>query len=237
MTARLEARGLACSRGPATLFRDLSFSIGAGEWLAVRGPNGSGKTTLLRCVAGLAHADAGETLWNDVATTREREAFRASLLYAGHLPGITDDLSAEENLQSSLALRGVAPDAAATPASTGAAAATKSVTGSVVAATALASRIHKDDTLFVYARAENGPRMPLAIIRGSAAQLPMKFALDDSQAMSPAMKLSSANAVRIEARVSRSGNAMPQAGDIVGTSGIVQPGARDVKIVLDKVVP
>jgi cytochrome c-type biogenesis protein CcmH len=101
----------------------------------------------------------------------------------------------------------------------------------------VASRIHSGDTLFVYARAENGPRMPLAVIRGTAAQLPLKFALDDSQAMSPAMKLSNADAVRIEARVSRSGNAMPQAGDIVGTSGVVKPGTHDVKIVLDKVVP
>jgi cytochrome c-type biogenesis protein CcmH len=131
-----------------------------------------------------------------------------------------------------------AAQAAPAPAPTGAAAAAgKSVTGSVVAAPEVASRIGAGDTLFVYARAENGPRMPLAIIRGSAAQLPMKFALDDSQAMSPAMKLSGASAVRIEARVSRSGNAMPQAGDIVGTSGVVKPGARDVKIVLDKVVP
>jgi cytochrome c-type biogenesis protein CcmH len=113
----------------------------------------------------------------------------------------------------------------------------KAVTGSVVAAPEVASRIRSGDTLFVYARAENGPRMPLAIIRGTAAQLPLQFALDDSQAMSPAMKLSSVDAVRIEARVSRSGNAMPQAGDIVGTSGVVKPGARGVKIVLDKVVP
>jgi heme exporter protein A len=108
---RLEARGVGCSRGAARLFRDVSFQAAAGEWVALRGPNGSGKTTLLRCVAGLAHADAGETLWNGVATTRERETFRANLLYAGHLPGIKDDLSAEENLQSALALRGVAAHA------------------------------------------------------------------------------------------------------------------------------
>jgi len=110
---RLEARDLACSRGAARLFRDVSFEAAAGEWVALRGPNGSGKTTLLRCMAGLAHADAGDTLWNGIATSRERETFRAQLLYAGHLPGIKDDLSAEENLQSSLALRGVAPDAGA----------------------------------------------------------------------------------------------------------------------------
>ena len=105
---RLEARALSCSRGSARLFRDVSFEAGSGEWVALRGPNGSGKTTLLRCVAGLAHADAGETMWNGAAIARERESFHAAVLYAGHLPGIKDDLSAEENLQAALALRGVA---------------------------------------------------------------------------------------------------------------------------------
>ena len=106
MTVRLEARDLACSRGPATLFRDVSFAVSSGEWLAVRGPNGSGKTTLLRCVAGLTRVDRGQVLWDGEAAAGAR--FHASLLYAGHLPGIKDDLSAEENLQSALGLRAVA---------------------------------------------------------------------------------------------------------------------------------
>ncbi len=109
--ARLAARGLTCSRGPATLFRDLSFEVAAGEWVAVRGPNGSGKTTLLRCVAGLTRVDRGDVLWDGAVTARDAEPFHASLLYAGHLPGIKDDLSAEENLQNALALRGVAAPA------------------------------------------------------------------------------------------------------------------------------
>jgi len=58
----LEARGLACSRGPVTLFRDVSFAVVSGEWVALRGANGSGKTTLLRCVAGLTRPDAGDVL-------------------------------------------------------------------------------------------------------------------------------------------------------------------------------
>jgi cytochrome c-type biogenesis protein CcmH len=113
----------------------------------------------------------------------------------------------------------------------------RSVTGSVSAAPDIAARIGAGDTLFIFARAEGGPRMPLAIVRASAQKLPTAFTLDDSQAMSPATRLSSAEAVRIEARVSRSGNAAPQPGDLVGTSGVVKPGARDVKIVLDKVLP
>ena len=91
----LEASGLSCSRGMASLFRDVSFRVSGGEWLAVRGPNGSGKTTLLRCVAGLTRADAG--------TVRREGDF----VYGGHLAGIKDDLSAEENLAGALALRGV----------------------------------------------------------------------------------------------------------------------------------
>ena len=111
------------------------------------------------------------------------------------------------------------------------------VTGTVTVAPEIAPRIKGGETLFIYARAENGPRMPLAIVRTSARELPMKFALDDSQAMAPTMKLSGATAVRIEARVSASGNAMPQAGDVVGTSDVVKPGAQGVKVLLDKVVP
>jgi heme exporter protein A len=73
----------------------------------VRGANGSGKTTLLRCVAGLSRADAGDVLWDGETTGGHNPAYRACLLYAGHLPGIKDDLNAEENLHSSLTLRGV----------------------------------------------------------------------------------------------------------------------------------
>jgi heme exporter protein A len=96
----LEARALRCSRGVVTLFRDLSFRVDRGEWVAVRGANGSGKTTLLRCAAGLTRLDSGEV---------KREG---QVTYGGHLAGIKDDLTAEENLRGALALAG----ATATPA-------------------------------------------------------------------------------------------------------------------------
>jgi len=111
--SRLEGRSLACSRGFAMLFRDVSFEVDAGEWLQLRGANGSGKTTLIRCIAGLTRPDAGEVRWNGEATREAESAFKADLLYSGHLPGIKDDLSAEENLHASLDLRGVAADAGA----------------------------------------------------------------------------------------------------------------------------
>jgi cytochrome c-type biogenesis protein CcmH len=79
--------------------------------------------------------------------------------------------------------------------------------------------------------------MPLAVIRGTAGELPRDFTLDDSLAMAPTMKISGADAVRIEARISRSGTAQPQSGDLFGTSAVVKPGARGVKVVVDQVVP
>ncbi|HEY2628121.1 MAG TPA: c-type cytochrome biogenesis protein CcmI [Usitatibacter sp.] len=113
----------------------------------------------------------------------------------------------------------------------------QALTGSVNIAPSIAAKMKASDTLFVFARAENGPRMPLAVVRTTAAALPLKFSLDDSMAMAPTARLSSAAAVRIEARISRSGNALPQSGDLLGTSEVVKPDARDVKIVIDKVVP
>jgi len=89
------------------LFRDVSFRVDAGEWVALRGPNGSGKTTLLRCVAGLTRADAGDVRWAGEPVNADLSRFHSDLLYSGHLAGIKDDLTAEENLRGSLALRGV----------------------------------------------------------------------------------------------------------------------------------
>ena len=115
--------------------------------------------------------------------------------------------------------------------------AAQSVSGSVTVAPAVAAKVGAADTLFIFARAEGGSRMPLAVLRATARELPMRFALDDTMAMTPAAKISGASAVRIEARISRSGNATPQPGDLVGSSTVVKPGARDVAIVVDKVLP
>jgi cytochrome c-type biogenesis protein CcmH len=117
------------------------------------------------------------------------------------------------------------------------AAAPQSVSGTVAVAPAVAGKVNPGDTLFVFARAEGGSRMPLAVLRRTASELPLAFALDDTMAMAPTAKISAAQAVRVEARISRSGNAMPQPGDLVGTSAVVKPGARDIAIVVDKVLP
>ncbi len=136
------------------------------------------------------------------------------------------------------AVKAPAPAASpSTPATPPAAPEATRVSGSVRLAPAIAAKASPGDTLFVFARAEGGSRMPLAVLRSNAGALPMQFALDDSMAMAPMAKISNASAVRIEARVSRSGGAQPQAGDLVGTSDVVKPGASNVQIVIDKVLP
>jgi cytochrome c-type biogenesis protein CcmH len=98
-----------------------------------------------------------------------------------------------------------------------------------------ASKVAPEDTVFIYAQAPSGSRMPLAILRKKAAQLPLDFVLDDSLAMSPAARLSSADKVVISARISKSGNATPQPGDLQGKSAVVSVGARDVRIEIGNV--
>lgn len=102
----------------------------------------------------------------------------------------------------------------------------------VTLAPALAARVQADDTLFVFARAAEGPRMPLAIARLRAADLPAEVTLDDSMAMTPQMRLSAFDRVVVGARISRSGDASAQAGDLEGSSAPLAPtdGAATVEI-------
>ena len=90
-----------------------------------------------------------------------------------------------------------------------------------------------DETVFVYARTTQGPRLPLAVLKRRVAELPFAFVLDDSLAMRPDHRLSGAGEVIVEARISRSGNASPGEGDLVGRTGPVAVGRRDLEIVID----
>lgn len=108
---------------------------------------------------------------------------------------------------------------------------------SVSLSPALAGKVGPEDTLFIFARAVQGPRMPLAIVRTTAAELPVTVTLDDSQAMSPAMKLSGFEQVTVGARVSKSGQAMASSGDLEGSVSPVSTAGGDATITIDRVVP
>lgn len=106
------------------------------------------------------------------------------------------------------------------------------VGGTVRLSAELAREAKPDDTVFVFARASQGPRMPLALMQRRVRDLPLKFELDDSQAMNPAARLSSAQQVVVTARVSRSGQAQPQPGDLEGVTQAVALGRSDLEVVI-----
>jgi cytochrome c-type biogenesis protein CcmH len=113
-----------------------------------------------------------------------------------------------------------------------------SVQVNVSLAPGLAARAAPGTTVFVYAKAAAGPPMPLAVQRVTVADLPLTLRLDDSMAMMPAMKLSSFPEVIVGARVSPSGQAMAQPGDLEGESGPIPSTAGDsVAVVIDSVRP
>ncbi len=106
----------------------------------------------------------------------------------------------------------------------------------VALAPALKGKLAPGDALFVYARAENGPPMPLAVAKLDPAQLPTTVTLTDAMAMMPAMKLSSVTQVFVGARISHSGQPIAQPGDLEGDAGIVAVDSKTpIKISIDKV--
>lgn len=114
---------------------------------------------------------------------------------------------------------------------------TRTIRGTVTVAPGLASKGSPTDTLFVFARETSGPPMPVSIVRASKKDLPFTFQLDDSTSPMPSRKLSSAGPVVIVARLSKSGQAMPQSGDLEGTSQPIQSGVDGITVVIDRERP
>lgn len=102
----LQARQVSQSRGDRTLFRELGFTLDAGEALWVQGANGSGKTSLLRVLCGLSVPVEGEVLWDGTSILKDRETFHAQVGHFGHASGVKDELSAWENVVFGATLAG-----------------------------------------------------------------------------------------------------------------------------------
>ncbi len=113
----------------------------------------------------------------------------------------------------------------------------RAITGQVVLGPTMAGRGSLPDTLFVFAKDVAGPPMPVSIVRASKKDLPFTFRLDDSTSPMPSRKLSDIETVVIVARLSKSGKAMPESGDLEGMSQPVKPGAEHITVVIDRERP
>ncbi len=111
------------------------------------------------------------------------------------------------------------------------------VRGEVLVSDALRSRVPSGLTLFIVAKSVNSPGPPVAILRTTTGNWPVRFELNDALAMMPDRKLSTAGLVTIEARVSKSGQAMPQSGDLLGVTTALDPTAgKPVRIIIERMV-
>ncbi len=145
-----------------------------------------------------------------------------------------------ESIAAARQRAGLPPAAAAPaplPAPAAQAATGASLQGRVTLAEPLKARADPQDTVFVIARAANGPRMPLAVLRRQVKDLPFDFALDDSMAMTPQSRISDHAQVIVAARISKSGNAIAQPGDLGGETAPLAPGASGISVVIVNEVP
>jgi len=165
----------------------------------------------------------------------ERQDYaRAAELWSRMLPlvpaGSGEARSIAENVEEAKKLAGIGGSSAEV------AGAHPGVRGTVRLAPALREQVKPDDTVFVFARAAEGPAMPLAVLRARAAELPLQFALNDSMAMAQGLTVSAHPRIVVTARVSKSGSAKPAPGDLQGASGPVANDASAVAVTIDSVV-
>ncbi|HEY6280923.1 MAG TPA: c-type cytochrome biogenesis protein CcmI [Burkholderiales bacterium] len=149
------------------------------------------------------------------------------------LPQVQPESEEARSIQASIdEARALGGQGSAPPVSSAAAAAS-GVSGVVKLAPALADKVAPTDTVFIFARAAEGPRMPLAIVRKQARELPATFKLDDSMAMAPNMRMSNFPQLVVGARISKSSNAALQPGDLQGMSGTVTNGTAGITVIID----
>lgn len=110
------------------------------------------------------------------------------------------------------------------------------ISGRITVAPALKSKVGPDDTVFIFARLVDGPRLPVAVLKRRAAELPLDFVLDERSATNPTLRLSVSMQVVVGARISRSGQAAPQSGDLQGFSEPVPVGSSGLQIEIHQAV-
>ena len=110
----------------------------------------------------------------------------------------------------------------------------KVISGQIAVSSELQSKVKEGDTVLVIAR-QVGERMPVAVLKISVAQFPMRFVLNDALAMNPSAPLSKLKEVSVEVRISKTGMAKPEPGDLISTAKTIQVGTENVRLLVDQV--
>jgi cytochrome c-type biogenesis protein CcmH len=248
---RWDDAGRAFDRIPDVVAQDATLLADLAEVLAQKTGRFEGRPRELLAQALRLDANAPQVLLLSGVDAFESKRYAAAIEYWQRLlkiiePGSENAQMIEAGITRARERLGQKPGAGGTAANTENSAsntpaidtkalARTAISGRVELAPALRAKATPDTTVFIFARAVNGPRMPLAVKRITVADLPFDFSLDDSMAMQPGHGISSAAELRIEVRVSKSGQAMPQPGDLTGASAPIKPGAKGIHIVVDTV--
>jgi cytochrome c-type biogenesis protein CcmH len=222
----------------------------------VHGGSLAGKPSELIARALMIDPNEPQALFLAGAAATDRQDFPGVIDYWGRLllqlePGSEDaraleaavgkarEIVAQMDTVAAVKSGGKAPTkvAAAEPAKPPAAVKAERIDGEVVLSGKIAAQANPDDVLFIFARAQEGSRMPLAVIRTSVSALPLAFHLDDALALPGGQKISEFKAVDLEARVAKAGRAQSSSGDLFGSVKAVKPGSKGIKIVIDQVQP
>jgi len=151
--------------------------------------------------------------------------------------GRTDDAAAARRKQLPAGAGAAAGGAGPAVNTETAAAGGVTVRGEVVLDAALRGKVPAGLTLFILAKSVKSPGPPVAILRTTTGNWPLQFQLDDTQSMLPDRKLSTAGLVTIEARTSKTGQAMPAPGDFQGVTVPLDPHAgKPVHVVIQRVI-
>jgi cytochrome c-type biogenesis protein CcmH len=217
-------------------YADMQVAAAGGQWT-----EGAVKAVAQALVLDPAHPKA---MWLAGTEAYARKDFKAALTYWEKVlpltePGSEVQRKIQGNIDEARGLLGKAPAAtvAAAPAPVASAvpparptAGGTDLSGTIALEPKIAAQLKGTETVFVFARAAQGPKMPLAIRRIRVQDLPYRFTLDDSAAMAPGMVISAFDQVVVGARVSRSGDAAPKPGDFEGYSAPVKPGTSGIVV-------
>jgi len=177
------------------------------------------------------YADA-VAYWKDIMklVPPDSEMAKNTLASIGEAQGLMDGGGAGP--ANAAAPTSVVLPAASSPPASAPAAASK-ITGTVTLAPGFRSGVTDQDTVYIFARAEQGPPFPLAVKKVQVKDLPLHFVLDETMGVMPGASLAGHNRVLVGARISKSGNATPQAGDVESSLSAVDVGVGQVSLTLN----